>query len=254
MQEGPGFREHVLHGTRTCSRISLAALLPESSGTPRTLLDENRVVIPRPGHAARGRSPRRSQGRGIYCRLARGRTRQPAPPLRRRTSQTGQCGALRQATRKRKVDSSVAHPVLWSGKVPVVRSLGMTVRGGTRIFSSGGAAPDPLLRKHLGATEGSGRQYEWAGSEQDLTPSCPRVDPLVAPNRLRIFRRLRVRFLRKSGACVRNSGIHSMLLTASWRFLFPRRISCQASCSVHSAAEASLLESAGAESRLSCQP
>jgi hypothetical protein len=166
----------------------------------------------------------------------------------------GQCGASRQATRKRKVDSSVAHPVLWSGKVPVVRSLGMTVRGGTRIFSSGGAAPDPLLRKHLGATAGSGRQYEWAGSEQDLTPSCPRADPSVARNRLRIFRRLRVRSLRKSGACVRNSGIHSMLLTASWRFLFPCRISCQDSCSVHSAAEASSPESAWAESRLSCQP
>jgi hypothetical protein len=42
------------------------------------------------------------------------------------TARQGQCGASRQSTSKRTVDSSVAHKVLWSDKVPSVRSLGMT--------------------------------------------------------------------------------------------------------------------------------
>ena len=63
--------------------------LPASSGAPCTLLNETQAVIPRPGRAAIGRSRRRLQGRGIYRRLVRGWTRQPAPAPRRRNSQTG---------------------------------------------------------------------------------------------------------------------------------------------------------------------
>jgi hypothetical protein len=53
------------------------------------LLDEDKAVIPRPGRAAIGLSRCRLQGRGIYRRPMRGRTRQPAPSLRWRNSQTG---------------------------------------------------------------------------------------------------------------------------------------------------------------------
>ena len=47
------------------------------------------TVISRPGHAAVCLSPERSQGREIYCRIARGWTRQPAPDVRPRECRTG---------------------------------------------------------------------------------------------------------------------------------------------------------------------
>jgi hypothetical protein len=80
---------------RLCSfRLPVVRSLRKSkarlSGTaPRTLRECKGSVIPRPGHAAARRMRHRLQGRGIYRRPARGRTRQPAPSPRRRNRQTG---------------------------------------------------------------------------------------------------------------------------------------------------------------------
>jgi hypothetical protein len=69
------------------------------------------TVIPRPGRAAVCSPHDWLQGRGIYCRIGWGRTRQPLHRFGCSTAGQGQCGASRQATRKRRVDFSVARRV-----------------------------------------------------------------------------------------------------------------------------------------------
>jgi hypothetical protein len=105
------------------------------------------VVIPRPGHAAIRRSRRGLQGRGIYCRLAGGRTRQPAPPPRRRNSRTGPVRGVATSHEER-------HR----------RKLGARNRGQP---PCGGR---PLLIIHsAAATKSSARRPEWIGQTVQST-------------------------------------------------------------------------------------
>jgi hypothetical protein len=69
------------------------------------------TVIPRPAHTGTCVSPERSQGRGIYHRIARDRTRQPRRTVGRATAGQGRCGGSRRATRNQKADFSVARRV-----------------------------------------------------------------------------------------------------------------------------------------------
>jgi hypothetical protein len=70
-----------------------------------------RTVIPRPAHTATCRSLDRLQGRGIQRRIARGWTRQPLHTFGTRNRRTGQVRGSRKATRKPRVDFSVARRV-----------------------------------------------------------------------------------------------------------------------------------------------
>jgi hypothetical protein len=102
----------------------------QSSGTPRTLLNE-------PGLSFRGPATPQPDDHAAGCRAEEStvgwhEAGRGSPHQRRggETASQGQCGASRQATRRRTVDSSVAHRVPSSGRVRGVRSLGMTDWGG----------------------------------------------------------------------------------------------------------------------------
>jgi hypothetical protein len=70
-----------------------------------------RAVIPRPAHTATCCSLDRLQGRGIQRRIARGWTRQPLHTFGTRNRRTGQVRGALKATRKPRVDFSVARRV-----------------------------------------------------------------------------------------------------------------------------------------------
>jgi hypothetical protein len=121
-----------------------------------------RTVIPRPGHTAVCFSPRTLQGRGIYRRIARGWTRQPRHTFGRATARQDRCGS-RQATRRRRVDFSVARRVCRSRRsfAALLRNDSSAVRA--RVSIHGCAAPQLAGTKVWVSTKGSRQQNRGAG-------------------------------------------------------------------------------------------